>query len=155
MKARLLPFMEQATIYNALNQFASTFSIVNMTGRFSKLSVFVCPSDGNEPSVSVTVGTFTGTLPSTTYPNCIGTFAPEATTGLVDGPAYYPGATAPYSSVVRIASITDGTSNTVIFSEFDRYRGVTTLNGNWQIYQDTADSAKVAVPLLTLTSDCQ
>jgi prepilin-type N-terminal cleavage/methylation domain-containing protein/prepilin-type processing-associated H-X9-DG protein len=154
MKARLLPFIEQVTIYNALNQSASTFGAVNLTGRFSKIAVFVCPSDANEPSISVTVGTFTGALPSTTYPNCIGTFAPEATTGVVDGPAYYPGATSPSSSVVRIASITDGTSNTVIFSEFDRYRN-TTQNGNWQIYQDTVDSAKVAAPLLTLTSDCQ
>jgi prepilin-type N-terminal cleavage/methylation domain-containing protein/prepilin-type processing-associated H-X9-DG protein len=154
MKARLLPYIEQATVYNALNQFASTFSVVNVTGRFSKLSVFVCPSDGNDPSISLTVGTFTGTLPSTSYPNCIGTFAPEASTGMVDGAAYYPGATSPGSTVVRIATITDGTSNTVIFSEFDRYRATTQL-GNWQIYQDAVDSAKVAAPLLTLTTDCQ
>jgi prepilin-type N-terminal cleavage/methylation domain-containing protein/prepilin-type processing-associated H-X9-DG protein len=154
MKTRLLPFIEQGTIYNALNQFASTFNVVNVTGRFSKINVFVCPSDGNEPSISLTVGNFTGTLPSTNYPNSIGTFAPEATTGIVDGPAYYSGSNAPSSSVVRIASISDGTSNTVIFSEFDRYRN-TTQNGPWQIYQDAVDSAKVASSLLTLTSDCQ
>jgi prepilin-type N-terminal cleavage/methylation domain-containing protein/prepilin-type processing-associated H-X9-DG protein len=154
LKARLLPFVEQTVTYNALNNFASTFSPANVTGRFTNVSVFVCPSDPASPSVSVAVGTFTGTLPSTNYPNSIGTFAPETSSGMVDGPAYYPGSSAPSSTVVRIASITDGTSNTALFSEFDRYQG-NVQNGNWQIYQDTADSSKVATPLLTLTTDCQ
>jgi prepilin-type processing-associated H-X9-DG protein len=154
LKARLLPFLEQGTIYNALNNSASTFNAVNVTGRFTRIAAFVCPSDASDPSVSVTIGTFMGTLPSTNYPNSIGTFAPEASTGVVDGPAYYPGATGPTSSVVKMATITDGTSNTVIFSEFDRYQN-TSQNGNWQIYQDTADSDKVANVLLTMTTNCQ
>jgi prepilin-type processing-associated H-X9-DG protein len=154
MKARLLPFLEQSQTYNALNASAITFSPLNITGRFTKISPFLCPSDSNEPGVSVAIAGFTGQLPSTNYPNCIGTFAPEATTGYIDGPAYYLGATSPSSAVVTLASITDGTSNTVIFSEFIRFRAVAG-NGTWQIYQDTADSAKVAKALLTLATDCQ
>jgi prepilin-type N-terminal cleavage/methylation domain-containing protein/prepilin-type processing-associated H-X9-DG protein len=154
MKARLLPFLEQSQTYNALNSSAITFSPSNITGRFTKMAAFLCPSDANEPTVAVVVGTFTGNLPSTNYPNCIGTFAPEATTGYIDGPAYYLGATSPQSGVVTLASITDGTSNTVIFSEFVRFRNQVG-NGVWQIYQDTADSAKVAKALLLLATDCQ
>jgi prepilin-type processing-associated H-X9-DG protein len=154
MKARLLPFLEQTTVFNALNVSAVTFNPVNITGRFSKVATFVCPSDASELSVVVTVGGFTGTLPSTSYPNSIGTFAPEAATGTVDGPAYYPGASSPASTTVSLASVADGTSNTVIFSEFLRFRS-STQNGNWQIYQDAADSAKVATPLRTLAADCQ
>jgi prepilin-type N-terminal cleavage/methylation domain-containing protein/prepilin-type processing-associated H-X9-DG protein len=154
VKARLLPFLEQTPIYNALNTSLITFSPDNITGRFSRVATFVCPSDGSEPTVSVTIGTFTGTLPSTNYPNTIGTFAPEAATGIVDGPAYYPGATSPTSTLVTLAAIIDGTSNTVIFSEFVRFRGGTG-NGVWQIYQDTLDSAKVATPLRTLAANCQ
>src|SRR4051812_42236468 len=89
MKARLLPFLEQNQLYNALNSSATTFNPANVPGRFTKVATFLCPSDANEPLVSVTVGTFIGNLPSTNYPNCIGTFAPEASTGIVDGPAYY------------------------------------------------------------------
>jgi prepilin-type N-terminal cleavage/methylation domain-containing protein/prepilin-type processing-associated H-X9-DG protein len=154
MKARLLPFFEQTSIYNALNFSAVTFSPLNVTSRFSKIATFLCPSDSSQPSVSVTTGTFSGTLPLTNYPNNIGTFAPEATTGTVNGPAYYVGVTAPSSSLVTLATITDGTSNTAIFSEYLTYEN-STQNGNWQIYQDTVDSAKVAAPLLTLATDCQ
>jgi prepilin-type N-terminal cleavage/methylation domain-containing protein/prepilin-type processing-associated H-X9-DG protein len=154
LKTRLLPFFEQAPIFNALNFSAVTFSPSNVTSRFNRIASFLCPSDPAQPSVSVTIGTFTGTLPLTNYPNSIGTFAPEAATGMVDGPAYYPGSTAPASNLVTLAAIMDGTSNTVIFSEFLAYRN-NTQNGNWQIYQDTLDSAKVATPLLTLASDCQ
>jgi prepilin-type N-terminal cleavage/methylation domain-containing protein/prepilin-type processing-associated H-X9-DG protein len=154
MKGRLLPFVEQSPVYNALNSSASAFSPVNVTGRFSKVAAFLCPSDGSDPSVSVTVGSFTGNLPSTNYPNSIGTFAPEATTGSVDGPAYYPGTTSPSSTTITLATVTDGTSNTVVFSEFIRYRNSTQL-GPWQIYQDAADSAKVVTPLKTLAANCQ
>jgi prepilin-type processing-associated H-X9-DG protein len=146
--------MEQTSVYNALNNSASTFDPSNATSRFSKIATFVCPSDGNDPAITLTQGTVTGTIGTTNYPNSIGTFAPEAATGQVDGPAYYPGASSPASSTVRLASVTDGTTNTVIFSEFVRYRN-TLQTGTWQIYQDPLDSAKVVTPLLQLATDCQ
>src|SRR5262245_12785986 len=51
VKARILPFLEQTQIYNALNTALITFSPDNITGRFSKVGTFVCPSDGSEPTV--------------------------------------------------------------------------------------------------------
>jgi prepilin-type N-terminal cleavage/methylation domain-containing protein/prepilin-type processing-associated H-X9-DG protein len=154
LKARLLPFLEQGPIYNALNFSASTFSPANATCRFTRIASFLCPSDGFDPNITITQGNVTGTIGTTNYPNLIGTFAPEATTGMVDGPAYYPGASSPTSTLVTIASILDGTSNTAVFSEYVRYRN-NFQNGTWQIYQDALDSAKVATPLAQLAADCQ
>jgi prepilin-type processing-associated H-X9-DG protein len=112
----------------------------------------------------VTMGVMAGSPGYNNYPNSIGTFASESGSnpGTIDGPAYYAGATAPMSGVVTLAAITDGTSNTMIFSEFTRSRGAGTLgNGTFQIYQDTADSAKVPPSgtqvawIATLAQDCQ
>ena len=56
----------------------------------------------------------------TSYPNSIGTFAPESSSYYVDGPAYYVGSTAPTAAGHACLGI-DGTSNTAILSEFVRY----------------------------------
>jgi prepilin-type N-terminal cleavage/methylation domain-containing protein/prepilin-type processing-associated H-X9-DG protein len=156
MKARLLPFLDQEEIYNALNFSALFNDVVNTTVRCQRISIFICPSDGNNPAqgITVTTGGFTGSPGTTSYPNNIGTFAPENASGNIDGPAYYPGGAAPSSDTVTLATITDGTSNTAIFSEYTRFRS-TTQNGVFQIYQDTRDSAKVAAPLLALFQNCQ
>jgi prepilin-type N-terminal cleavage/methylation domain-containing protein/prepilin-type processing-associated H-X9-DG protein len=156
MKARLLPFMEQPAIYNSLNFSALYNTVSNTTGRCQQIASLACPSDGNNPSmvVTLTLGTFTGSPGSTSYPNTIGTIAPETTGASVDGPAYYSGTTAPNSTVVTLATVTDGTTNTAIFSEFVRYKS-SAGNGTFQIYQDTADSAKVFIPLATIAANCQ
>jgi prepilin-type N-terminal cleavage/methylation domain-containing protein/prepilin-type processing-associated H-X9-DG protein len=164
MKARLLPFMEQAPTFNALNTSAYYNSAQNFTVRCLLINSFLCPSDGSNPTSSVTMGTMTGSPGYNNYPNNIGTFASESgsSPGTMDGPAYYAGATAPLSSVVTLASIADGTSNTMIFSEYTRSRGAGTLgDGTFQIYQDTVDSSKVTPPgtkaagLATIALDCQ
>jgi prepilin-type N-terminal cleavage/methylation domain-containing protein/prepilin-type processing-associated H-X9-DG protein len=158
MKVRLLPYFEQTQAYNALNFSAWYNSPSNFTVRTILIASLNCPSDANNPSSPITLGTMTGTPGYTSYPNNIGTFASESGSnpGMIDGPAYYAGVTAPLSSVVTIATITDGTSNTAIFSEYVRSRGPGSLgNGTFQIYLDTADSAKVMTPLLVLATDCQ
>jgi prepilin-type N-terminal cleavage/methylation domain-containing protein/prepilin-type processing-associated H-X9-DG protein len=156
MKARVLNFMEQAALANALNFSLLTMNVANATCRCQQINTFVCPSDGNNPGqgFTLTAGGFSGTPASTSYPNNIGTFAPEASTGMVDGPAYYVGATSPTSNTVTLATVSDGTSNTAILSEWVRYAsGSSQVTA--QIYQDKTDSAKVATPLLTLTRNCQ
>jgi prepilin-type N-terminal cleavage/methylation domain-containing protein/prepilin-type processing-associated H-X9-DG protein len=157
MKARLLPFVEQVNTYNSLNFSYLYNSVTNTTARCQQISSFLCPSDGNlaGQGISLTAGGFTGKPGSTSYPNNVGTFAPESATGSVDGPAYYAGSTSPMSAIVTIASITDGTSNTAIFSEWTQYRS-TTQNGTWQIYFDAVSSAKVfplAMPPATMQSE--
>src|SRR4029077_15860162 len=92
MKARMLPYIEANSTYSALNSSAWFNSVQNFTVRIVTVTSFLCPSDGNNPSSAMTVGALTGTPASTSYPNNIGTFAPE-TGGIVDGPAYYPGTT--------------------------------------------------------------
>src|SRR4051794_4154375 len=157
LKPRILPYMEQTAAYNALN-FSALFNDaqgMNFTVRCIQVATLLCPSDANIPSAAITVGTMTGLPGYTSYPNNIGTFAPELATGMIDGPAYYPGATAPQSSVVTLATITDGTSNTVIFSEWIKGQNALTRDGPWVVYKNTSDSAKVAAALTKLVADCQ
>ena len=155
MKGRILAFMEQNAISNALNFSQLTMTPANTTCRCSSIASFLCPSDGNVPGSTfiLTAGGFSGTPPGTSYPNTIGTFAAEASTSYVDGPAYYLGATSPMSSTVTLASITDGTSNTAIWSEFVKYASGSARTSS-QIYQDTKDSAKVVTALTTIANDC-
>jgi len=156
MKARLLPCVDQEELYNALNCSALFNDVVNTTVRCQQISIFVCPSDRNNPArgITVTTGGFTGSPGSTSFPNNIGTFAPENAGGIIDGPAYYLGAPAPSSDTVTLARISDGTSNTAIFSEYTRFQSGA-QNGTSRIYQDVKDSATVAAPLLTLYRNCQ
>jgi prepilin-type N-terminal cleavage/methylation domain-containing protein len=164
MKARILPFIEQNASYAALNFSAWYDSAPNFTVRGMLITAFNCPSDGNNPSMALTIGTVIFTPGYTSYPNNIGTYASESGSapGTVDGPAQYAGATAPMSSVIRLASITDGTSNIVIFSEYVRGRGAGTLgDGTFQIYEDFVDSDKTTPTspftawLATVAANCQ
>jgi prepilin-type processing-associated H-X9-DG protein len=156
MKGRILPFLEQSAVANALNYSQLTMNVANTTSRCSQINTFVCPSDGNNPgqSFTLTAGSFSGNPGSTNYPNTIGTFAPESSSFTVDGPAYYLGATSPMSSTVTLASIIDGTSNTAIWSKFVRYApGTAQISST--IYQDAKDSAKVVGVLATIAANCQ
>ena len=130
MKPRLLAFLEQQSMYNALN---ISFNPVSNTGQNDtvltlQVNTLLCPSDPNSPTDLYTMVNGTGTkqIGFTNYPNNIGTIA--ANTGNVfDGPAYIMGApTLPggvQGGTVTMSSITDGTSNTVMFSEWVKGRG--------------------------------
>jgi prepilin-type N-terminal cleavage/methylation domain-containing protein/prepilin-type processing-associated H-X9-DG protein len=116
-KVRMLPFLELATHFNALNQsfLAETNPGPNSTIHATQVKTFQCPSDGNDP------GSPTG---DTNYPNNVGltrAIAGSSSTGPLDGPAYKMGQ-APENSTVTLASITDGTSNTAVFSEWVKGR---------------------------------
>src|SRR4051794_40309976 len=82
LKPRLLPFLEQTAAYNALNFSGLYNDPMNFTVRILQLNTLNCPSDGNIPSGSVTVGSLSGIVGYTSYPNSIGTFAQEASTGM-------------------------------------------------------------------------
>jgi hypothetical protein len=81
-------------------------------------------------------GTGSKQIGYTSYPNNIGTIA-RNNGGSFDGPAYIMGAQLSTASAqggtITLASITDGTSNTVIFSEWIRGRADTTSKGLHQI----------------------
>jgi prepilin-type N-terminal cleavage/methylation domain-containing protein/prepilin-type processing-associated H-X9-DG protein len=112
LKSRLLPYLEQTVMFSALNfSFSATDANNSTIHNNANLSAFLCPSDGNYPQPNVS---------ATNYPNNVGlsrTTPGSSTLGSLDGPAYKMGQP-PEDRVVSFATITDGTSNTAIFSEF-------------------------------------
>jgi prepilin-type N-terminal cleavage/methylation domain-containing protein/prepilin-type processing-associated H-X9-DG protein len=151
MKAKLLPFMEQTAAYNALNNSFFYGDAPNFTIRILQVNTFLCPSDANVPNGSTTVAGMTGQPGYHSYPNNIGTFA-RNNGNMYDGPAYEMGAST--GGIVTIATVSDGTSNTVIFSEYIRGQNNANIDGPSQIYKDTVDSASNPAPLLQLVANC-
>jgi prepilin-type processing-associated H-X9-DG protein len=125
MKARMLSFLEQSTTFNSINFLLDATAAANTTLRNSvAINVLLCPSDPNDPGQ--------GSIKSTNYPNNLGTtrVAPNSSTlSNLDGPAYKMGQP-PENSPVSIASITDGTSNTVIFSEWIKGQNANAVQPN-------------------------
>ena len=121
MQARLLPFMEQSAIYNSLNQSYFALSFINpaiqTTAVCATISSFLCPSDGNDPSY-----TFNGFKPGmNSYGNNLGTCY-TFNGNQFDGPAWRMEDTGK-GPPTSLASITDGTSNTAMHSEWLRGKG--------------------------------
>ncbi len=141
MKVRLLPFVEQAALFNTVNVTYNGFAPQgqNDTILTTQINTFLCPSDGNIPTYLYTLVNGSGQkqIGYANYPNSIGTIAAN-NNGNFDGPIYLLGATAntalAQGGTVTLASVTDGTSNTVIFSEWIKGRvDQVSTNGPWQI----------------------
>jgi len=114
MKARLLPYLEQTPIYNAINFSYSAYIYndgqdANLTAASAQIATFLCPSD-------MAVGNAEAYNASTNYPNSAG-LNRYYNGWECDGPAWYLGTDANLKRVQSIASVTDGTSNTAMFSE--------------------------------------
>ncbi len=139
----LLPMMEQSQVYNSVNFMYNIFGAGNTTVTGTSLSFVHCPSDpAVENKVFMAKGSVDGTdmtMCYSSYGGCAGTwfqlprFSWPATefssainnqNGVIvyvgyDNPAYIQGTT--YSGLsrpcVKLASVTDGTSNTFMYSE--------------------------------------
>jgi prepilin-type N-terminal cleavage/methylation domain-containing protein/prepilin-type processing-associated H-X9-DG protein len=159
MKARILAYVEQQALYNALNQ-GFTYGVAqNATVRIIRVPSYVCPSDANDPGGTVTIGsTAIGAIGNTNYPNNLGTFDVN-NGGYLDGPAYLINSASlgkpALDLVVRLASVTDGTSNTAIFSEWVKGNGNAATIDTAQIFKDQVDSDSKAAPLSQIAADCQ
>jgi prepilin-type N-terminal cleavage/methylation domain-containing protein/prepilin-type processing-associated H-X9-DG protein len=153
MKGRLLPFLEQTAACNAFNMLGNDYNYpANWTVRTMQINVFLCPSDGNVPVGTTTLNNVAGQINYTSYPNNIGTFY-RNNGSQFDGPAYEMGTSS--GPTVTLAAITDGTSNTVIFSEWVRGRNANGAKpGLNQIFQNTKNASTTAAPLLTLAQGC-
>jgi prepilin-type N-terminal cleavage/methylation domain-containing protein/prepilin-type processing-associated H-X9-DG protein len=108
MKGRMLPFMEQGVLFNALNMSFTYGSVQNTTVSYAKVNGFLCPSDPNVPDP---------TWGNSDYPNNLGIIQIGGANGLIDGPADRMAA-ASDGPTVTFSTIQDGLSNTVIFSEW-------------------------------------
>jgi prepilin-type N-terminal cleavage/methylation domain-containing protein/prepilin-type processing-associated H-X9-DG protein len=136
MKCRLLGYLEQQSLYNALNfslpvtPWDSDTTSSNATVSSTTVNSFLCPSDpspGNK-SVFATLNGVSFTVASTNYPNTMG-MAPTYTGNRETGPAYFLGqSNYNASNVLKLASVTDGTSNSAMFSEFVKGSGTASNN---------------------------
>jgi prepilin-type N-terminal cleavage/methylation domain-containing protein/prepilin-type processing-associated H-X9-DG protein len=135
--ARLLNFAEQTAVYNAINFSDTPYGCRNSTAESMGLSMLWCPSDGTIAGLRFyeTCAGWDGTTVPITYTNyagMLGTYCPSMGTFtnaavLTAENGMYPDVGTPYPasgtvgtvtrSPVRIANVTDGTSNTIAFVE--------------------------------------
>jgi len=113
--ALMLPYLEQQPLYNATNfnwtNWIGTGAPINSTIFNANLAVFLCPSDGlsgTPASYAFSNNNYFGSMGTTTFPSA------QNTTGIFSAGNCCSGGGIP---VVKIAAVTDGTSNTVAFAE--------------------------------------
>jgi prepilin-type N-terminal cleavage/methylation domain-containing protein/prepilin-type processing-associated H-X9-DG protein len=129
---RLLPYTEQAPIYNAVNFYMTYANLENRTVAGTQLSMLVCPSDTNiQPQVISSSNGFSAsnwdglTAPGTylayysSYSGNQGTFWSNYYIGSKGGTQVQSqqNGSIVIDQAVTIAGITDGTSNTFIYGE--------------------------------------
>ncbi|AGA24633.1 DUF1559 domain-containing protein [Singulisphaera acidiphila] len=141
MKARLLPYMEQTGIYNSFNwnfipynwstgtinntcngiAYVDDYAVgraVNVTAGSTKIATFLCPSDPNVAnSGTQTINGFAYPIAASNYPTNDGTER-RYTGSKTNGAAWWTGGDGNVGIILTLASITDGTSNSAVFSEF-------------------------------------
>ena len=125
----MLSDMEQGSAFNAINfvfgpaQAANIAYYTNSTVLYTSMSMFICPSDGLSPTTGNLgngplvcdcnyVGS-TGTTIEASNTACTNGVTYQQTTGIFG----FDSCTAHNLTVYTMASVTDGTSNTIGFSE--------------------------------------
>ena len=155
--ARLLPYLEQAVLFNAINWSfgarwsgdtvysdltaptgGSSDSIPQMTVLTLQIAAFLCPSDSNRGSSSTFfLGGVNKLVGASNYPCNIG-LNRRLNSWRLNGPNYVASNwDKTVSDYTTMASFVDGTSNTVIFSEWIKGQGVETgrsQNGLLEVY---------------------
>jgi prepilin-type N-terminal cleavage/methylation domain-containing protein/prepilin-type processing-associated H-X9-DG protein len=163
MKARILPFLEQDLMFNALNQGAIAEAGAGSLGAFSndtvvtsQIAAFLCPSDINVPVGTRAVNSIARQVGYGSYPNNIGTIF-RNNGGRLDGPAYHMG-TPSQGGTLTLAKISDGLSNTALFSEWIRGRNLPNSNtGLSRVYDASIafPSTNGSVPLINYLKGCE
>ena len=117
----LLPYLEQRPLYDAMNFQVNAFTAINATVSATGISTLWCPSDyGTSDPQTVPDGSFYDpgpfTMYYTSYAGNFGTWHMGWT------PQYNDRLNGLFNAdgAVRMASVTDGTSNTIAFGEHSR-----------------------------------
>jgi prepilin-type N-terminal cleavage/methylation domain-containing protein/prepilin-type processing-associated H-X9-DG protein len=144
MKSRLLPYMEQQPLYNAINfsvtpspwlgaaaPYVVNGTQINSTVALTKMGMFICPSDGGDPGASKTTGPQGYSI---SYANNSGLNRYNNGWAMT-GPTYFQGNDCCYTKPLSFASVSDGLSNTAMFSEWVKGLGTNTKLGLNIVYQ--------------------
>ena len=129
-QAMLLPYVEQSPLYNAANfswgynPYGDPCTYINSTVANTVIRSFLCPSDPNAGSSNVSGGQSVGTGANNSYYASFGTTMDNMNYNNSDAPMAVAtmvktGCTGvfPYFMSYGVADLTDGTSNTIAFSE--------------------------------------
>ena len=124
----ILPQLEQAPLFAAVNVGLPVEALHNATVVQSILNVYICPSDplpGDVFPVTNPAGTTLAMMGPTSYAACVGNDLADTTTGLNNdglgnGVMFR-------NSAIRVSAITDGTSQTIVVAE----RAWTINSGPW------------------------
>lgn len=141
--ARLLPYLEQASLHDRINFNVSYSDPTNLAVRNTIVKAFVCPSDVNmlPPSLGGT-NNYYGNMGTTILYQAPSTVAGNPNNGFAPHNGAFSAGLA-----VRFADVLDGTSNTAMFSEKNRGDGSngisTPASDTYQpgTYPATADQA--------------
>ncbi len=156
IQARLLPFMEQTVVYNAINFDVSArwggagwnngtqiWDEIQKTAFTTEVKSFLCPSDSNPGNTgTAVVAGVPRRIASGNYPANIG-LNRHINAWRMNGPGFVASRWDGAFPVVNLSTFTDGTSNTVIFSEWvkgignDRGR-----DGLSEVYRAGFDSSR-------------
>jgi prepilin-type N-terminal cleavage/methylation domain-containing protein/prepilin-type processing-associated H-X9-DG protein len=152
MKPRLMTFLDgqRDPPFNGLNFSQAPDAPAHFSVRTTRINYFVCPSDRSVPVGKATLGSASAQIGYTSYPNNIGTYL-QNHGGKFDGPAYELGGGV-RGEPVTFKTITDGTSSTVIFSEWLLGRNDAAL-ASTVIYR-SSDNDTGPVDVATLAANC-
>jgi prepilin-type N-terminal cleavage/methylation domain-containing protein/prepilin-type processing-associated H-X9-DG protein len=160
----ILPYMEQAAMYNSCNFMVGNNEGINFwinsTVTLSRIQGFLCPSDGNAGQGSPNAGNV-NTSNDNSYVGSQGTttMTPQVNSATGSTGLFW------YYVSYNISGFTDGTSNTVAFSEAlvgkpgstgqDTYRGNSVMNvGQALITANFLDANQNQPAILTALSAC-
>ncbi|WP_435008610.1 DUF1559 domain-containing protein [Tundrisphaera lichenicola] len=112
-QTRLLPYLEQANVANAINFSYTSTNLVNATALVTSVATFLCPSDAQ----NVLPAGYAGTNYRANYgTSIVNTYGPTDTAGINTAlPA--PNGAFFLDNLIQFATVIDGTSNTAAFSE--------------------------------------